>query len=84
VVQGRVQGVGFRWFVSREAQRLNLVGWARNLPDGSVEVVAVGEAQAMATLELALASGPSMAQVTRVEKQDLPHESSVPKTFDIS
>ena len=40
LVSGRVQGVGFRWFTHREAERLGIAGWARNLPDGRVEVLA--------------------------------------------
>src|SRR5262249_61105815 len=42
IVRGRVQGVGFRWFVEREAHMLGLGGWVRNNPDGSVEVLAMG------------------------------------------
>lgn len=84
VVQGRVQGVGFRWFVSREARRLKLVGWARNLSDGSVEVVAAGEETAIASLEQALNRGPSMSHVTGVEKEELPHDHGLPNSFDIS
>jgi acylphosphatase len=43
VVSGRVQGVGFRYFVVREAEALSLAGWVRNLPDGRVEVLASGD-----------------------------------------
>jgi acylphosphatase len=43
LIQGRVQGVGFRWFVHREASELELRGWVRNTEDGHVEVVAAGE-----------------------------------------
>ena len=49
-VQGRVQGVGFRWWVRARALELGLVGFARNLPDGRVEVVAQGEPEAVAGL----------------------------------
>ena len=42
VIRGRVQGVGFRWFVEREAHILGITGWVRNNDDGSVEVLAVG------------------------------------------
>ncbi len=84
LVSGRVQGVGFRWFVMREAHRLGLHGFARNLRDGSVEVVASGTAAALQALEHALGRGPAMAQVERVEKTDVPHEVVIPNDFDIS
>ena len=66
-VRGSVQGVGFRWFVQRKAQRLALTGWTANEPDGSVSVVAEGPAQALDELVAALHQGPSGARVTRVE-----------------
>ena len=84
LVHGSVQGVGFRWFVLREAQRLGLRGFCSNLPDGTVEVVAEGEDAALAQLERALGRGPSAARVQRVEKLDVPHEVGVPKTFEIN
>jgi acylphosphatase len=68
-VRGRVQGVGYRYFVLRHAAELSLAGFARNLPDGSVEVVAEGEAGALATLEGLLGEGPSFAHVTGVERE---------------
>ena len=67
LVRGRVQGVGFRWFVIREAARLALTGWTRNLPDGSVEVVAAGEEGALEALHGRLAEGPPASRVTQVE-----------------
>jgi acylphosphatase len=82
-VLGEVQGVGFRWFVLREAQRLGLQGLARNLRDGSVEVIAAGTPEALAALERALAQGPRSARVARVEKGDVPHELSIPNDFHI-
>ncbi len=66
-VQGRVQGVGFRWFVRRNAERLSIVGHAANLPDGSVEVVAFGTGSAIQELERILATGPPLARVTEVK-----------------
>jgi acylphosphatase len=83
VVAGRVQGVGFRWFVLREAQRLELRGYTSNLRDGTVEVIASGGASALALLETALARGPSAAQVDSVDKSIVSHEISLPNTFDI-
>ena len=67
VVRGHVQGVGFRWFVEREAARLHLDGWVANEADGSVEVVAEGPRAALDVLALALWEGPSSASVTSVE-----------------
>ena len=84
LVHGRVQGVGFRWFVWREAERLGLRGLARNLPDGSVEVVAEGPETTLEQLERALARGPAAARVDRVEKSDVPDETMIPKRFDIN
>jgi acylphosphatase len=83
LVYGRVQGVGFRWFVLREAERRGLRGFARNLRDGSVEVIAAGTPQALEELEGVLGRGPAQAQVERVERSDVPHELVIPNDFDI-
>lgn len=69
-VYGIVQGVGFRAFVQREAQRLQLHGWVRNREDGSVEVLATGETEAIERLEMALKQGPRMAAVERVVRHN--------------
>jgi len=83
VVRGRVQGVGFRWFVFREADRLGLSGFVRNLPDGAVEVVSQGPDAALDALERLVARGPAMARVDGVERSQVPVELQVPKSFDI-
>lgn len=83
-VRGRVQGVGFRWFVMVEAGRLGLEGYVRNLPDDSVEVVARGSQEAISKLEKALARGPSMARVDGVEKEEVTHEIQLPNPFDVN
>ncbi len=70
-VHGRVQGVWFRDSTRREAHRLGLQGHAVNLPDGTVEVLAVGPADAVAELERWLQDGPPIARVTRVEAERL-------------
>ncbi|MCS7182863.1 MAG: acylphosphatase [Thermoanaerobaculum sp.] len=70
LVSGRVQGVGFRYFVFREAQRLGLSGFVRNLGDGRVEVVATGEEADLNRLEALLWRGPVMAHVTMVEVEE--------------
>jgi acylphosphatase len=66
LVDGRVQGVGFRWFVREEATRLGLAGWVRNLPDGSVEVCAAGDVASLDAFRTALARGPAGARVAAV------------------
>jgi len=71
VVRGRVQGVGFRYFVARHARQLGLCGYARNRRDGSVEVVAVGGAAALAILASKLRLGPAAAAVESLEAQPL-------------
>ena len=76
LVRGRVQGVGFRWFVSRKAEELGLAGHAANLEDGSVEVVARGGDAALAELARVLERGPRLAQVISVEVFDLPDDPS--------
>jgi acylphosphatase len=63
LVQGRVQGVGFRWFVQREASELDLRGWVRNTEDGEVEVVASGTAEDLAELRASLRRGPRGSRV---------------------
>lgn len=83
IVSGVVQGVGFRYFVLRQAERLGITGWVRNLPDGRVEVVAAGAPEPMAELEGALHGGPSRSRVTGVEKSEILDEVDRPKTFEI-
>ena len=65
-ISGRVQGVGFRWFVREEARRLGLSGWVMNLPGGDVEVRAGGESASLQRLRRALEVGPTGADVQSV------------------
>jgi acylphosphatase len=65
-ISGRVQGVGFRWFVQRNAERLGVNGYVRNLPDGGVEVEAEGDAHALELLIAELKKGPGMSHVQDV------------------
>lgn len=65
-VVGRVQGVGFRWFTRVVARRLQLAGWVRNLPDGSVEVAASGREEKLEELRRLLEKGPDGAVVSGV------------------
>ena len=84
VVSGVVQGVGFRWFVARHARALGLGGYARNLPDGRVEVVAGGGAsEALARLESLLRAGPAHARVDLLERHDDVNEPVSERGFDI-
>jgi acylphosphatase len=66
IVHGRVQAVGYRYFVVDEAQLLRLTGWVRNLPDGSVEALAEGPVSALELLLAALERGPRNARVSEV------------------
>jgi len=68
LVRGRVQGVGFRWFVEREAHILGIAGWVRNNADSSVEVFAVGTRDQLLGLRSRLREGPRAARVDDVEE----------------
>jgi len=70
VVRGRVQGVGFRWFVEREAHILAIAGWVRNNADGSVEILAQGTRDQISGLRSLLRQGPRAARVDAVEEAD--------------
>jgi acylphosphatase len=67
LVRGRVQGVGFRWFVEREAFLLQIAGWVRNNSDGTVEVMAQGTRDQLAGLHSRLREGPRAARIDEVE-----------------
>jgi acylphosphatase len=68
VVRGRVQGVGFRWFVELEAKTLGISGWVRNNSDGSVEVLATGTRDQLSGLRSRLQQGPRAARVDNVQE----------------
>ena len=70
LVRGRVQGVGFRWFVEREAHILGIAGWVRNNVDGSVEVLAMGSRDQLLGLKSRLRAGPRAARVDEVEEAE--------------
>jgi len=83
VVRGRVQGVGFRWFVRELARGLDLAGWVKNRGDGGVEVVAEGSEASVRLLMQRLREGPPGADVREVE--ELPADAAaVPKPFAIT
>jgi len=71
LVKGRVQGVGFRWFVHREAAALELHGWVRNTEDGHVEVLARGDAESLSELAVALHRGSRGSRVDAVFEHEL-------------
>jgi len=68
IVRGRVQGVGFRWFVDYEARQLGLAGWVRNNMDGTVEVLAMGSEEQHSALRSKLQRGPRAARVDEVRE----------------
>jgi acylphosphatase len=71
LVRGRVQGVGYRYFALKRAEQLALAGFVRNMPDGSVEVIAEGPDPALVEFEKNLRQGPSFARVEAVERLPL-------------
>ena len=70
LVRGRVQGVGFRWFVEREAHILGIAGWVRNNSDSSVDVLAMGTREQLSRLRSRLQEGPRAARVDDVQESD--------------
>ena len=69
---GEVQGVGFRYFVQRQALRMSLDGWVRNTADGAVELEAQGDARTIAAFIAALKQGPPLSRVDRVHNTEMP------------
>jgi len=83
LVEGDVQGVGFRHFTWRMANRLGLTGWVRNLPDGKVEALADGEPARLSQFEAELRRGPGMASVTNLLGTEIPDQSERFNSFEI-
>jgi acylphosphatase len=83
-VSGTVQGVGFRYFAHRAAERLHLSGYAKNLPDGRVEVYAIGTAEHLVKLRSVLERGPWGASVSEVNEEDAAIDSNYANDFDIT
>jgi acylphosphatase len=71
LLNGRVQGVGFRYFAADAARREGLSGWVRNLDDGRVEAVAEGESESVVRFERVLRQGPSRARVEYVQVDEV-------------
>ena len=82
-VSGKVQGVGFRFFVCDRAEELGVAGWVKNTRDGDVEVAASGESAALDALESAVGRGPSGARVTAVHRVPSPDGTTYPSPFRI-
>ena len=82
VVRGRVQGVGFRWFVREQARPLGVAGWVRNRPDGCVEVAASGDADVLSRFRGLLREGPPGASVTAIDELE-PVDTVLPEPFSI-
>ncbi len=74
-ISGIVQGVGFRYFVQTKARHLNLTGWAKNLSDGPVEVLAIGSHEELNELAAALHKGAPLSTVRSVEEHEAAPES---------
>ena len=83
-VTGVVQGVGFRWFAFRAARRLELAGWVRNDPDGSVEVLVEGSEAAVDRFVEELRTGPEGASVSEVRRSAAPAGERLPIPFEIA
>ncbi len=83
-VSGIVQGVGFRYFAQRTAERLHVSGYAKNLPDGRVEVYAIGTAEHLVKLRSALERGPWGANVSEVREEDAAIDSNYANGFVIT
>lgn len=77
LITGRVQGVGFRYFTEREAQKRRVRGYVRNLPDGRVEVLAQAESGTLEDFAARLSEGPRAASVESVERSPAPVDSTL-------
>ena len=82
-VSGVVQGVGYRYFAERAAEKLSLAGYAKNLRDGRVEVYAIGGEQDLADLRRQLERGPASASVSDVSESEAPIEARFERSFSI-
>jgi acylphosphatase len=84
LIRGRVQGVGFRWFVHREASELGLRGWVRNTDDGAVELIAAGPLEDLAELRAELKKGSRGSRVDKIIEHELNEsEAATLRDFEI-
>lgn len=84
LVEGKVQGVGFRWFVVDAARRLELAGSVRNLPDGTVEILAIGDDAVLDELHSIVRKGPAGARVKSVQRSRLQGDQILPSPFQVA
>lgn len=82
-LSGRVQGVGFRWYVLNHAQTLGIRGWVSNTDEGEVEVVGLASEETIERFGRLLEEGPPAARVTGITTQDIPHDFVESKSFII-
>ncbi len=82
IISGKVQGVGFRYCTKKQADRLAITGWVRNLPDGNVETLIYGSSAQLNTMLAWLSRGPEHARVTGCHTN--PSNLTQPKAFTIS
>ena len=82
-IYGTVQGVGFRWFVREAARAAGVAGWVRNNPDGSVEIVASGDAARLARLRDAVQRGPPGSQVAGLDESPAGSTEELPFPFSV-
>lgn len=81
IITGRVQGVGYRRFVEREAVNLGITGWVRNLAHGEVEALALAERPVLSDFEERLRKGPMFAKVREIQSEDLLDYTKLPDAF---
>jgi acylphosphatase len=82
-IVGKVQGVGFRWFVRERAVELGVSGWVRNTRNGDVELAARADSVKLELLESAVIRGPASAIVTAVHREAPTNDASYPTPFRI-
>ena len=83
IAKGRVQGVGFRWFVNQEAQKSGVLGYVRNLPDGNVEIAAEGDEEAVEDFMTQVKKGPGFSRVVDLLIEKKPYSGRF-KSFNIT
>lgn len=82
IVKGRVQGVGYRWFVVQKASEFNITGWVRNLPNQDIEIIAHGTKKDMEPFIDWVKTGPSLSRVLSVSISDF-FADSIPDSFAV-